>query len=95
TTDANNSSWNKKSIKNTVVLDDDGNTSTKDDQTSDSAKVSVPGDGDLEKNSLGEADTSDTDVKILSWQTKIIMPSSGVIEKGTNFRDILTDPYNQ
>lgn len=23
------------------------------------------------------------------------MPSSGVIEKGTNFRDILTDPYNQ
>ncbi|MGY3781689.1 SpaA isopeptide-forming pilin-related protein, partial [Streptococcus gallolyticus] len=42
-----------------------------------------------------EADTSDTDVKILSWQTKIIMPSSGVIEKGTNFRDILTDPYNQ
>ncbi|MGY3781749.1 hypothetical protein ACWH5J_10820, partial [Streptococcus gallolyticus] len=42
TTDANNSSWNKKSIKNTVVLDDDGNTSTKDDQTSDSAKVSVP-----------------------------------------------------
>ncbi|MGY3781916.1 hypothetical protein ACWH5J_12230, partial [Streptococcus gallolyticus] len=75
----------KKSIKNTVVLDDDGNTSTKDDQTSDSAKVSVPVDGDLEKNSLGEADTSDTDVKILSWQTKIIMPSSGVIEKGTNF----------
>jgi len=95
TTDAKNSSWNKKAIKNTVILDDDGNTDTKNDQTSASDSPSVPGDGDLEKTSLGENDTSDTGVKTLSWQTKITMPASGVIEKGTNFRDFLTDPWNQ
>lgn len=89
TTDAKNSSWNKKTVTNTVTLDDDG------DKTSSSAKPSVSGDGNLEKTSLGENDTSDTGVKKLSWQTKIIMPASGVIEKGTNFRDFLTDPWNQ
>ncbi|MES5404271.1 hypothetical protein ABVL58_04805 [Streptococcus infantarius] len=89
TTDAKNSSWNKKTVTNTVTLDDDG------DKTSSSAKPSVPGDGNLEKTSLGENDTSDTGVKTLSWQTKITMPASGVIEKGTNFRDFLTDPWNQ
>lgn len=89
TTDAKNSSWNKKTVANTVTLDDDG------DKTSSSAKPSVPGDGNLEKTSLGENDTSDTGVKTLSWQTKITMPASGVIEKGTNFRDFLTDPWNQ
>ena len=89
TTDAKNSSWNKKTVTNTVTLDDDG------DKTSSSAKPSVPDDGNLEKTSLGENDTSDTGVKTLSWQTKIIMPASGVIEKGTNFRDFLTDPWNQ
>lgn len=95
TTDAKNSSWDKKDITNTVTLDDDGNTDTKDDQTSDSETKSVPGDGDLEKSFLGEEDTSDTDVKTLSWLTKIKMPSSGILKKGTNFRDFLTDPYNQ
>ena len=89
TTDAKNSSWNKKTVTNTVTLDDDG------DKTLSSAKPSVSGDGNLEKTSLGENDTSDTGVKTLSWQTKIIMPASGVIEKGTNFRDFLTDPWNQ
>ncbi|WP_287969575.1 hypothetical protein [Streptococcus sp.] len=95
TTDAKNSSWDKKDITNTVTLDDDGNTDTKDDQTSDSETKSVPGDGDLEKSFIGEEDTSDTDVKTLSWQTKIKMPNSGVLKKDTNFRDFLTDPYNQ
>ncbi|WP_270743678.1 hypothetical protein [Streptococcus infantarius] len=89
TTDAKNSSWNKKTVTNTVTLDDDGY------KTLSSAKPSVSGDGNLEKTSLGENDTSDTGVKKLSWQTKIIMPASGVIEKGTNFRDFLTDPWNQ
>ncbi|MGJ7438883.1 SpaA isopeptide-forming pilin-related protein [Streptococcus equinus] len=95
TTDAKNSSWDKKDITNTVTLDDDGNTDTKDDQTSDSETKSVPGDGDLEKSFIGEEDTSDTDVKTLGWQTKIKMPNSGVLKKDTNFRDFLTDPYNQ
>ncbi|WP_423216196.1 SpaA isopeptide-forming pilin-related protein [Streptococcus equinus] len=95
TTDAKNSSWDKKDITNTVILDDDGNTDTKDDQTSDSETESVPGEGDLEKSFLGEEDTNDIDVKTLSWLTKIKMPSSGVLKKDTNFRDFLTDPYNQ
>lgn len=44
---------------------------------------------------MSESDTGDSDVKTISWQTNITMPDSGVIEKGTTFRDILTDPYNQ
>lgn len=93
-TKANHSGWSP-SNKNTVILDDDGDTSTKDDQTSDSDDPKVPEDGKLEKTSLGEDDTSDTDVKTLSWQTKITMPSTGVIEKGTNFKDVLKDSNNE
>ncbi|HHU66153.1 SpaA isopeptide-forming pilin-related protein, partial [Streptococcus sp.] len=50
---------------------------------------------DLTKTFVSEEDTDESDVKVLKWKTKITMPASGVIEKGTNFRDFLTDPYNQ
>ncbi|SEQ12039.1 hypothetical protein SAMN05216346_10537 [Streptococcus equinus] len=92
-TKADTSGWAPDN-KNTVILDGDGNTGTTGDQTSASDNPKVPEDGKLEKTSLGEDDTSDTDVKTLSWQTKITMPSTGVIEKGTIFKDVLKDSNN-
>ncbi len=95
TTDVSDTGWTSSHVKNTVILDDDGNTDTTDDQTSDSSNPSIPGSGDLTKSFVSEGDTDDSDVKTLSWQTKITMPDSGVIEKGTTFRDVLTKPYAQ
>ena len=95
TTDVTDTGWSSSKVKNTVTLDDDGDTTTTDDQTKDSSSPSVPGSGDLTKTFVSEEDTDDSDVKVLNWKTKITMPASGVIEKGTNFRDFLTDPYNQ
>ncbi len=95
TTDVTDTGWSSSKVKNTVTLDDDGDTTTTDDQTKDSSSPSVPGSGDLTKTFVSEEDTDDSDVKVLKWKTKITMPASGVIEKGTNFRDFLTDPYNQ
>ncbi len=95
TTDVSDTGWSSSKVKNTVTLDDDGDTTRTDDQTKDSSSPSVPGSGDLTKTFVSEEDTDDSDVKVLNWKTKITMPASGVIEKGTNFRDFLTDPYNQ
>lgn len=95
TTNVTDTGWSSSHVKNTVILDDDGNFDTTDDQTKDSSNPSIPGSGDLTKNFVSESDTGDSDVKTISWQTNITMPDSGVIEKGTTFRDILTDPYNQ
>jgi hypothetical protein len=95
TTDVTDTGWSSSKVKNTVTLDDDGDTTRTDDQTKDSSSPSVPGSGDLTKTFVSEEDTDDSDVKVLNWKTKITMPASGVIEKGTNFRDFLTDPYNQ
>ncbi len=95
TTDVTDTGWSSSKVKNTVTLDDDGDTTTTDDQTKDSSSPSVPGSGDLTKTFVSEEDTDDSDVKVLKWKTEITMPASGVIEKGTNFRDFLTDPWNQ
>lgn len=97
TTKASNLEWGQNKIENTATLDDDG------DQTSDKETVTVPGSssgsdtdtGGLSKSVVGEKDGPDSDTKIISWQTKITMPNSGVIKQGTKFRDFLMDPYNQ
>lgn len=99
TTKATNLEWGQNKITNKAILDDDG------DQTSDEETVTVPGSssgsgfesgtGGLSKSVVGEKDGSDSDTKIISWQTKITMPNSGVIKQGTKFRDFLMDPYSQ
>ncbi len=94
TTDVSDTGWSSSKVKNTVTLDDDGDTTTTDDQTKDSSSPSVPGSGDLTKTFVSEEDTDDSDVKVLNWKTEITMPDSGVIEKGTTFTDVLTKPYN-
>lgn len=94
TTDVSDTGWSSSKVKNTVTLDDDGDTTTTDDQTKDSSSPSVPGSGDLTKTFVSEEDTDDSDVKVLNWKTEITMPDSGVIEKGTTFTDVLTEPYN-
>ena len=95
TTDVSDTGWSSSKVKNTVTLDDDGDTTTTDDQTSDSSSPTVPASGDLTKTFVSEEDTDDSDVKVLNWKTEIMMPDSGVIEKGTTFTDVLTKPYAQ
>ncbi len=109
TTKATNLEWGQNQIRNSAILDDDG------DQTSDEETVTVPGSssgsgsesgtgsntGGLSKSVVGEKDGLDSDTKIITWKVTITMPSSGVIKaidangRKTNFRDCLKDPYDQ
>lgn len=89
TTPATNSKWDATKIKNTAYLDDDGDKTTTTDRSKDSAEVTVPGDGNLVKEFVSEDDTSDSDVKALTWKATITMPDDDKLVSGTKFKDVL------
>ncbi|MBJ7541713.1 hypothetical protein JG537_08325 [Streptococcus sp. SL1232] len=86
--------WDSSSIKNKVTLDDDGNTTTSDDQVTKETEVTVPGTGSLTKGVSAEGVAS-FGLSELAWEVELEMPNSGVLKSGTVFTDTLKDPYNQ
>jgi LPXTG-motif cell wall-anchored protein len=87
--------WDDSSIKNKVVFDDDGKSSTKNDQTSKEAEVTLPGTGAITKEVSEVLDISDPGVREIVWDVEIKMPNSGVLKKGTVFTDTVKDPWSQ
>ncbi|SEI71581.1 LPXTG-motif cell wall anchor domain-containing protein [Streptococcus sp. 45] len=86
--------WDDSTIKNKVVLDDDGKSSTKNDQTSKEAEVTLPGTGDITKEVSEVMELSEPGVREVVWDVEIKMPNSGVLKKGTVFTDTLKDPWS-
>ena len=92
--DFTDAGWDDSTIKNKVVLDDDGKSSTKNDQTSKEAEVTLPGTGDITKEVSEVMELSEPGVREVVWDVEIKMPNSGVLKKGTVFTDTLKDPWS-
>lgn len=92
--DFTDAGWDDSTIKNKVVLDDDGKSSTKNDQTSKEAEVALPGTGDITKEVSEVMELSEPGVREVVWDVEIKMPNSGVLKKGTVFTDTLKDPWS-
>lgn len=93
--DQTRAGWDASKITNKVVLDDDGKTSTRTDQTTKETEVTIPGTGNITKTISDVWEVSDTGTREVVWEVEIGLPNSGVLEKGTVFTDTLKDPWNQ
>ncbi|QGW99788.1 LPXTG cell wall anchor domain-containing protein [Streptococcus ruminicola] len=92
--DFTDAGWDDSTIKNKVVLDDDGKTLTTTDQTIKEAEVTLPGTGDITKEVSEVMELSEPGVREVVWDVEIKMPNSGVLKKGTVFTDTLKDPWS-
>ncbi|SFQ55680.1 SpaA isopeptide-forming pilin-related protein [Streptococcus equinus] len=88
-------SFSNQKITNTAIIDKDGNISTTDDRNTDSYGVTLPGTGSVLKNFVASEDTSDANVKVATWSTKISMSDEGILPSGTILTDRLTAEYNE
>lgn len=89
TTDAGSvpSGWidQQKTVSNTATFTDNGEVKT----ASASVKTGTGNPGGIEKTFKGMSPTTKPDIKELSWQVAISMPSTGVIPSGAQFVDNL------
>lgn len=92
--DFTDTGWDDSTIKNKVVLDDDGKMLTTTDQTIKEAEVTLPGTGDITKEVSEVMELSEPGVREVVWDVEIKMPNSGVLKRGTVFTDTLKDPWS-